>query len=248
MDDSVTATPVIGDAFGRALLDALHGRGGCIVVERADGYVETENAAGYLREPADWSERDVMAIDRVAGRVLDVGAGAGCHSLALQAKGDEPLALDTSPGAIEVCRERGVRRTFLGTISALAEEEPEPFDAALLMGNNLGLLGSKEESTVFLDTLRRLLVADGLVVGTCINPYLTEDPAHLAYHQTNREVGRMSGHLTLRARYGLLATDWFNWLLVSPDELTDLAALSGWRVEEATEPQPFYLAVLRPSA
>lgn len=229
-----------------ALLDTLHGVGGDHVLERADGLVDVMSGADYLSGPDDWPEWEVTALERVSGRVLDVGAGAGRHCLALQAKGDEPTALDTSPGAIEVCEARGVNRTFLGPISALAEKNSEPFDAAILMGNNLGLLGSPEQATDYLDALRHLLVSRGTVVGTCVDPYVTDNLGHLAYHEQNRRAGRMAGQATLRVRYGYVATEWFDYLFVSPNELRQLAADAGWRVEETTEPQPTYVAVLRP--
>ena len=37
------------------------------------------------------------ALDLVKGRTLDVGAGAGCHSLVLQERGIDVDAIDISP-------------------------------------------------------------------------------------------------------------------------------------------------------
>ena len=56
-----------------------------------------------------------------------MGAGAGRHALPLQESGREVVALDVSPGGVEVCRRRGVRETFTGTVFELAETGPEPF-------------------------------------------------------------------------------------------------------------------------
>lgn len=239
--------PVVGDAFGASLIDALNGVGGDHVVERDDGFVDPASAEDvYFAGPEDWPAYDVTALDLVSGRVLDVGAGAGRHSLVLQQRGHDVVALDVSPGAIEVCRERGVHQVFLGPTSALADEDLAPFDAALLMGNGLELLGSPQAATGFLDTLRRLLTPGGIVVGTCIDPYLAEDEAHLRYQEQNRRAGRMSGQVTLRYRYKHLSTDWPENLLASARELRGLAAAAGWIVEDATEPGPGYLAVLKP--
>lgn len=237
--------PRTGDAFGQALLDAHRGVGGTYVVERTDGYVDVETGADNLAGQTDWPTWDSKALDLVSGRVLDVGAGAGRHSLVLQIRGDKPTALDTSPGAIEVCRQRGVEHTFHGDLPTFAMASPPPFDAAILMGNNLGLLGSRDESHKVFGTLDRLLAPGGVVVGTCLDPYLTNDKDHLALHEKNRQAGLLPGQLTLRVRYRYLATDWFNYLFVSPNELHDLALECGWRVDETTEPDPIYLATLR---
>jgi 2-polyprenyl-3-methyl-5-hydroxy-6-metoxy-1,4-benzoquinol methylase len=129
------------------------------------------NADLYFLDYDEWdtfytvTAQDRLGVEMVSGRILDVGAGAGRHALALQRLGQEVVALDVSPGAIEVCRDHGVEQVFLGTTDALVSEDLEPFDAAILLGHNLALLGSREASGPFLDTLRSLLRPDGLVVG-----------------------------------------------------------------------------------
>ncbi len=245
--------PRPGDAFGLALLDFLHGGSGVHITERDDGQVDAMAADLYFIGYEKWADfhfvtaTDVAALEIVSGRVLDVGAGAGRHALAVQQRGDEAVALDVSPGAIEVCRERGVRHAFLGTTGELVTRNSEPFDAALLLGHNLALLGSAESSGPFLDSLRALLRPGGVVVGNCLDPYTTDNPIHLAYHERNRERGRMPGQIRLRVRFQDVAGDWFDYLFSSPDELAELAERAGWRVDEITEPNPTYLAVLRPS-
>jgi hypothetical protein len=91
-----------------------------------------------------------------------------------------------------------------------------------------------------------LLAPGGVVIGCGMNPYLTDDPDHRAYQQQNRARGRYPGQIRLRIRHRNLAGDWFDYLFTSPEELGELAALSGWRIEDITEPGPSYLAVLRP--
>lgn len=235
-----------GDAFGTALRDALTGERGTYIVERDDGWVEALDGAEYFAGPDEWPHRDRAALDLVGGRVLDVGAGAGRIALALRDRGDQPVALDVSPGAIDVCRARGLTSTYLGTVEQLAEEHPEGFDAAVMMGNNLALLESEARSAEVLDALRSLLEGAGVVVGTCLDPYRTDDPSHLAYHARNRERGRLPGQIRMRTRRHRLAGPWFDYLFVSRDELRALCTRAGWRLEDATEPDPVYLAVLRP--
>lgn len=240
------------DAFGFALLDRLEGGSGTHVIERDDGYKEETSADVYFLDLEEWEEFHVVtatdraAVEMVSGRILDVGAGAGRHALVLQQLGHEVVALDVSPGAIEVCRERGVEQTFLGTTHELAETNPEPFDAAILLGHNLALLGSPEASGLFLDSLRSLLKPDGVVVGNTLDVYRTDNPIHLAFHQANRNRGRLPGQLTLRVTFEDVVGDWFDYLFVAPEELTELVEGAGWRIEDMTEPSPSYFAVLRP--
>jgi len=242
-----------GDAFGLALLDRHHGGLGVHITERDDGHEDAMNADLYFLDYDQWdtfhpaTAQDRVGMEMVSGRILDVGAGAGRHALALQQRGHEVVALDVSPGAIEVCRERGVEQVFLGTTEDLVPEDPEPFDGAILLGHNLALLGSPEASGPFLDSLRSLLKPGGLVVGNTLDVYQTDDPVHLAHHRMNRERGRLPGQLTLRVKFEDVVGDWFDYIFLSPGELAELVEQAGWRVDELTEPNPSYLATLRPA-
>lgn len=239
MDVSV-GMPEIGDAFGRALLDMVAGTPDPIVIERDDGLVGLDTL-DYL---VVRDERDQWALEHVRGRVLDIGAGAGRASLALQDRGHEVVALDVSRGAILACRQRGVREVYAGPVEqAAADGMAGTFDSALLLGNNLGLLRSPENASSFLAAVGHLLRPGGVIVGTSMDVHQTDKEAHLEYHERNRRRGRMAGQLTIRVRYQRLATDWFDYLMLSPAELADLAGSAGWRVSDL-RPGPLYAAVL----
>ena len=232
--------PEIGDAFGRALLDIVAGTPDPIVIERDDGLVGLDTL-DYL---VVRDNRELWALEHVRGRVLDIGAGAGRASLALQDRGHEVVALDVSPGAILACRQRGVREVYAGSVEqVVADGLGGTFDSALLLGNNLGLLGSPENAPSFLTAVGHLLRPGGVIVGTGLDVYQTSKQVHLEFHEHNRRRGRMAGQLTIRVRYQRLATDWFDYLVLSPGELTDLAGSAGWRVTDLW-PGPLYAAVL----
>lgn len=250
--------PRTGDAFGE-LLRAAHaartGRGPrpvlgsrdpvpvVEVVERDDGFISAAPADRYLAEPSAWPGADRAALDLCRGRVLDVGAGGGRIALALQERGLDVTALDVSPGAIDVCRERGVHRTVVGTVGAHDGE----YDTFVLWCNNLGLLGGPAVAPGFLAALARLAAPGARVVAQGTNPYGgSGDPVHLAYQDRNRRRGRMPGHLTVRIRYRDLATPWFDYLLCSPDELRELLRGTRWRLADVDDTEPSrYTAVLR---
>jgi SAM-dependent methyltransferase len=232
--------PEPGDAFGRALLDIVAGAPEPIVIERDDGLisVDTTDYVTGLDDTAQW------ALDRATGRVLDVGAGAGRASLALQERGQDVVALDLSPGAILVCRQRGVAAVYAGSVEqAAAGGAVGTFDSALLLGSNLGLLGSPAAAGPFLAALGELLRPAGVIVGTCLDPYQTDKQVHLDYHDRNRRLGRMAGHMTIRVRYQQVATAWFDWLAMAPAELAEIAGSAGWQVAEL-RPGAVYAAIL----
>lgn len=228
--------PTIGDAFGQMLLDRMAApeldAAYAELIERDDGFLQTGHRGRYFAPYEDWHPAEQSLIDGLRGRVLDIGAGAGRVSLHLQDRGSEVVALDVSEGAIEVCRRRGIRTRFLGTIYDLLETAPQPFDAFVLCGNNMGLLASRDEAPRFLDALARMAAPGARLVGTWLDPYLTDNSDHLAYHQWNHERGRMGGQLRLRSRHRNIASPWFDYLFCSPGEAEELVAGSAWKLTE----------------
>jgi SAM-dependent methyltransferase len=231
-----------GDAFGEALLDFLDGGTGAHVIERDDGMVEgMPTCAPYFGGPDAYAPIEQRALQFIGEKVLDIGAGAGRFSLAVQERGAEAVALDDSAGAIEVCRRRGVERVV--TESFHTHQPDDRFDTFLMMGHNLGLLAPDPIRS--LQRLAAMATPDAVIVGTSLDPYATDDPAHLAYHEANRSRGRMGGHIVLRVRTKRTIGPWFDYLFSTFDELADLAQSGGWDAEMVASDDVRYLAVLR---
>ncbi|WP_341718411.1 class I SAM-dependent methyltransferase [Micromonospora sp. FIMYZ51] len=256
----MTGEPRIGDVFGELLRDALAVAtgvgprplaGGRLprpvieIIERDDGLINGAPAAHYLDEPPDWQPHDHRAVDRVRGSTLDIGVGAGRIALRLQERGVPVTGLDVSPGALEVCRRRGVRDLVPGTVDEHAESGRR-YDTFLLLGNNLGLLEGRERAPAFLAALAAMARPGAQVIAHGTNPYGTRDPVHTGYHEYNRRRGRLGGQLRLRLRYRELSTPWFDYLVCSPDELADLVRGSAWRLVDVDDRDaPYYLATLQ---
>lgn len=101
------------DPMGQAIRDYYEtGRAGRLRVFSPQ-FDEDEMPVGTLfREEEDMPPLEWKALDLCCGRVLDVGAGAGCHSLALQKRGLDVTAVDISPLSVDVMRRRGVRQAW----------------------------------------------------------------------------------------------------------------------------------------
>lgn len=216
------------------------------IVERDDGFISASPwPQRYFSDYPVWTKREQQAIRMASGRVLDIGCGAGRFSLYLQSEGLDVIAIDNSPGAIKVCKLRGVKKAFLRPIIELGKFKPGLFNTVIMMGNNFGLFGSFKKAKHLLKILFRITNEHGIIIAETVNPYSTREPAHLRYQRLNRNRGLMPGQLRLRVRYDNIIGHWFDYLLVSKEEMEDILAETGWRIQKIIlDKGPGYTAIL----
>jgi SAM-dependent methyltransferase len=235
------------DAFGHAVWDHHRGKRGYEIIERSDGlFAVSGGPAMYLAPPAHWRPHETAALEHARGRVLDIGCNAGRHALYLQQRGLEVVGVDVSPLAIAVARERGLAHAEVLSIDELTSELGT-FDTLLMLGNNFGLFGSKSKARRLLRRFKRLTRPGATLIVETLNVYETEDLDHLAYLAANRRRGRMSGQIRMRGRYKRFVTPWFDYLMVSPSEMAELVAGTGWRVTKLfqnPDTGPVYAAII----
>jgi len=227
---------------GEALRDYLAGESAAAVTVHGEaGDADVIPAALFFRGPEEFSALDAAALELCRGRVLDVGAGAGCHALALQAQGLAVTAIDLVPEAVEVMRRRGVtdvRRTDLAGLEA------PPFDTILLMMNGIGMAERVAGLRGFLEAIRRHTRPDGQLLLDSFDPR-TEAEAAVETAGLEGFPGELRFHLEYRGRRG----PWYNWLFVDFGTLARQAAGAGWDGETVwQEEDGHYLARFWPRA
>ena len=228
------------DAFGRQLLDALRGKAGTALLERDDGEQGPSTPAdAFFAQHDAWAAPECTVFEQVRGRVLDIGCGAGRHSLEAARRGMDVVAIDISPGAVAVCRARGVEDVRLLPLDEV-DERLGRFDTVLMLCGNFGLPGTRERTVDWLRLLQDVTSEQARVVLDTVDPYPddVDDPVERAYLEHNLASGRMAGQVTIRFRYGERVTPWFDLLLVSAAELAELAAEAGWHVAMLDESEP----------
>jgi SAM-dependent methyltransferase len=238
----------IGDAYGEMMLAALESSEEVLeIVERESGLIMASRLGPefYFSPYRKWPSRQRRALRFARGRVLDVGAGAGRVSLHLQEKGLDVVAIDSSPGAIEVCRRRGVRDARDLRVEDV-DDSLGIIDTVVMYGNNLALLASRTRGKRLLRQLARITSERARILGECSDPYETDDPDHLAYHERNRRRGRMGGQLKIRIRFRETASPWFDYLFLSRAELEEILEGTGWRLARlfTQDVSPPYVAVI----
>jgi len=220
------------DAYGHAMHDYLHGKGGYEIVEREDGLAASSaGPPAYFAAHRNWDPMERKAIRFARDRVLDIGCGAGRVALYLQEKGHEVLGIDVSPLAVRVCRERGVKRAKVMSITQVSRRLGV-FDTIVMFGNNFGLFGTFNRARWLLRRFRGMTTDHGRIIAQSNDPYQTDQPHHLAYQRQNKRRGRMGGQLRIRTRYLTYATPWFDYLLVARDEMRAILDGTGWHVAQ----------------
>ncbi|MFE5489039.1 class I SAM-dependent methyltransferase [Streptomyces virginiae] len=232
--------PSLGDAFGEALSQWWRQKGRVYeLVERDDGAIFVSDIAHYFDSFDDWEAPEQLICKHAKGRVLDVGCGAGRHSLYLQEMGMRVLAIEPSPGAAAVARSRGIE-VLEQPLSDLGPSKK--FDSILLGGQNLGLLESRERAPDVFNRLAAVASPGAVLLGVGIDPRFLTSSTNIRYMERNVSRGLMPGQQRLRIRHGAAATAWFDYLFASPEELGRLADSTPWTLQSSEGFGPNFFA------
>ncbi|TDI81929.1 MAG: methyltransferase domain-containing protein [Bacteroidetes bacterium] len=149
------------DIFGKALLDYYHGNYSEHIITETNISEEDELSLPYLfRNYAEMPAMEQKALDLSKGKVLDVGCGAGSHSLYLQKKEIDITAIDISEGAVKVTQLRGVKDVRNSNVLDICGEK---FDTILLLMNGTGIFEKVASVSKYLQHLKTLLTTNGQI-------------------------------------------------------------------------------------
>jgi len=182
------------------------------------------------------------ALQLAAGKVLDVGCGAGSHSLYLQHERKLPVtAIDLSENAVKVSQLRGVVDAKVQDVMKLSGEK---YDTVLLLMNGAGMCGKLKNISNFLMHLKSLLTEIGqiLVDSSDIIYMFDEDedggkwiPGDTEYY----------GEVAYTVSYKGETESPFDWLYIDYNTLQNAAHANGLNCELVLEGEHFdYLARL----
>ena len=233
------------DPMGQAIRDySEKGRAGRLRVFSPQFDEDELPVATLFRTEERMPKLERVALDLCRGRVLDVGAGAGCHSLALQRRGLDVTAVEVSALSVDVMRRRGVKSAVAADL--FDETFSGCYDTVLMLMNGSGIIGRLERMPRFFRRMKQLLAEGGQVL---------MDSSDLRYVFENEDGSwdidlnaGYYGELEYRMRYKQVEGVPFDWLYVDFGTLAFHAQTNGFRAELVEEGGHYdYLARLFPA-
>lgn len=208
-----TTIDSIHDPMGAAIRDYhLRGKAARLRV-MSSMFDEDEMPVDHLfRTFDDMPHLEQKALNMAYGKVLDIGAGAGCHALALQERGMDVKAIDISPLSCEVMKERGIKD--VECVNLFCKQLQGKYDTLLLLMNGTGIAGKLSQLLALLNRLKELLSEEGQIL---------IDSSDLKYIYENED-GSMDidlnapyyGEVDYQMQYRDIKGEPFDWLYTDP--------------------------------
>ncbi len=231
------------DLFGKAILDfQTNNSPEDLITETCISEADEMSVAYLFRSYAEMPKLEQKALQLSKGKVLDVGCGAGSHSLTLENDRNlDVLSIDISANAIEACTLRGLKNTKIQDILDL--DASEKFDTILLLMNGTGIFGTLKETPKYLQKLKSLLNPNGQIL---------IDSSDIIYMFDDDEDGGKwipgsgyYGELTFTVSYKNESEASFPWLYLDYNTLQNAAFANGLQCEMILEGEHYdYLARL----
>ena len=230
------------DPMGTAIADYHRtGRAGTLRVFSSQFDEDEIPVEQLFRTFTEMPPIEQQALTLATGRILDVGAGSGCHALALQEMGKEVTAIDISELSVEVMQERCVKDAR--AIDLYDERFTEQYDTILLLMNGSGIIGNIEGMERFFLRMKLLLKPGG-----CI--YMDSSDLKYLFEEEDGSflidiADDYYGLVDFRMQYKQVKGESFDWLYIDFDTLAYYAEQYGFTAEMVCEGEHYdYLARL----
>ncbi len=230
------------DLFGKAILDfQTNNSPEDLITETSISEADEMSVAYLFRSYNEMPKLEQKALQLAKGKILDVGCGAGSHSLTLQNDRNlDVTSIDISPNAIQACTLRGLKNAKIQDVLVL---ENEKFDTILLLMNGTGIFGTLKETPSFLKKLKSLLNPNGqILIDSSDIIYMFDQDEDGAYEIP---ANGYYGELTFTVSYKNETEETFPWLYLDYNTLQNAAFANELQCELIMEGEHFdYLARL----
>lgn len=214
---------------GKSLLDYYNGDLKAeIILRRDDGFETVLPISVFFRSETEFFPEEIEAINLSKGKVLDIGAGSGVHSLVLQSRGLKVTAIDIDCNAVNIMIGKGIKNVRCADVMQFGSG---PYDTLLMLGHGIGMTEDIKGFSAFLDHASGLICNEGQLLLNSVDVTQTIDPVHLKYHESNKKEGRYIGQVRMQFEYKGEKGPFFGWLHIDPQTLLKESAKNNWNSE-----------------
>lgn len=222
------------DILGKAIKEFYNGESETIEIIINGKRDDPMSPGVFFRRPDELTEIEIKALNSCLGKTLDIGAGAGSHTLALQNSGIQVDAIEISELSCQVMSERGVKSIFNDDIFKLKNRK---YDTILLLMNGLGIIGTIEQTFALFNHLKTLLNPNGKILGD------STDITYLSKDKITSATTSYYGEVTFELLYKNQLSKPFPWVYIDKKKMEEIANLTGFSFRILTEDNQFqYLA------
>lgn len=229
------------DLMGRAIWDYFYQENPeDLQTETSISELDDLPVSYLFRNYKEMNALEKKALDLSFGKVLDVGAGAGSHSLYLQNKRNLDItALDISPKSIEICKARGVKNAVCEDFLKFSNDK---FDTILFLMNGTGIFQSLEHVDPYLQKLKNLTSENGqiLIDSTDILYMYDQDDDGGVLVPATGYYGELDYYIHYKGESELP----MKWLYLDFNTLKNAAIANGFKIQKIKQLDDSYLAKL----
>lgn len=188
------------------------------------------------------SKIEKHALSIASGKILDVGAGSGCHSIVLQEMGKDVTAIDISGLSVDVMQKRGIKNAL--HINIFQKEFVQQYDTILMLMNGSGIIGKLENMGAFFQRMKDILLPGGqIIMDSSDLKYLFEDEDGSFLIDLAADY---YGEIDYSMQYKNIKGDTFDWLYVDFQTLSLYATEFGFEATLLMEGSHYdYLASIK---
>lgn len=210
------------DLYGRFLFDFYYSKlKSDVLLHNNYGEVEELPVDSFFRTEKNMPDVEIFALNLCKGKVLDIGAGTGVHSLLLQRNGFDVTAIELSEKACSIISVQGVEKVICGDVTQHKEGK---YDTLLLLMNGIGFCGYISDLKLFLEQAKEMIEPEGQIL------FDSSDVAYL-YEENEPDSDSYYGEIDYQYEYNGEKGEWFSWLYLDQKRMQEIALECGWHLQ-----------------
>ena len=210
------------DIFGKALLDYYQNSFvPPLLLHNEYGPPETIPVDRFFWREDKFPDLELFALKQVHGKILEVGAGTGRHTLYMQNQGHDVSALDISASCGILMKKMGVEKIIIEDIYAYHVNN---YDTIIMLMNGIGIAGNINRLKKLLKHLKNLINPEGQLL-------LDSSDISYLYHGKDVPKDTYFGELKFHYEYRGIHDDPISWLYIDQNTLMGVANSTGWNCQ-----------------